>query len=164
MTNDLTDLRALIEFASERIEMIFRKSGVIHSMYHAIAADGKHELISPASDDKDIAVALMRAAFELRGIDRYVFCDEAWIIDTSKSGRTITEAEWAKIRREGLRNHPDRREIVMFSAENRRGEQLLASRYILRPEHGKATLMPLAFQEIFDKSEGRMVGLLKKER
>jgi hypothetical protein len=93
----------------------------------------------------------------LNNIDRYVFMDEAWIVD-DRRGQIGLDVE--KIKREGVKNHPDRREVVMFSAENRRGERLTAKRYILRPEIGKPTLAPLEIDPQFDHSEGRMVGLL----
>ncbi|HVG51623.1 MAG TPA: hypothetical protein VM867_08325 [Xanthobacteraceae bacterium] len=167
MTPTFPDLRALIEFASEQVEKLFRRQGVIYPMYHAVRTDGRHMVISPPSTDKNLSVALIKAAFELHAIDHYVFCDEAWIVSTLQSHRTITPSEMARMQREGLSNHPDRNEVVMFSAENRRGEQITAQRIILRPEHGKAKLLPLDF--VFDdladvRSEGRMIGLLQTEK
>jgi len=161
MSDALTDLKSLIEFASKNAEKIFRKQGAIYPMYHAIDARGEHKILTPQMDDKDVSVAMVKAWFALEGIDRYIFIDEAWILDTSKSGAEI-DLEW--IKRHGVRNHPDRREVVMFAAENRKGERLTAKRFILRPEVGKPTLSPLTIDEVFDHSEGRMVGLLNVEK
>jgi len=156
----LVDLKSLIEFASLNAEKIFKRTGALYPMYHAIDGRGEHKILTPQMDDKDISVAMVKAWFALEGIDRYVFIDEAWVVDSTKSG---VELDIEKARREGVRNHPDRREIVMFSAENRKGEMQTAKRFILRPEVGKPTLSPLTFDE-FDSSEGRMVGLLNVEK
>jgi len=100
---------------------------------------------------------------ELNDVDRYVFIDEAWTIDNRKGN--LPEIDIKKAYREGIRNHPDRREVIWFNAENRRGEMLTASRFILRPEHGKATLAPLRIDDMTDvQSSGRMVGLLQPEK
>ena len=161
MSDKLLDLTSLIKFASVNADKIFRKTGVIHPMYHAITASGQTEIISPDLSDKDTAVALMKALFVLHDIDRYVFIDEAWILDTTKGG---PEIDIEKVQRHGIRNHPDRREIVMFSAEDRRGGRRTAKQFILRPEIGKPRLSPLEFDPLFDHSEGRMVGLLNVEK
>lgn len=163
MTNQLLDLKSLIEFASKQTEKIFRKNGVIYPMYHAIKASGETAILTPPHlGSKDLDVAMIKAWFEIENILTYVFMDEAYILDDRKG--TLPPQDWKKIQREGLRNHPDRREIIMFSAENRRGEMLTATRFILRPEIGKPTLSPLKIDEPFDHSEGRMVGLLNWEK
>jgi hypothetical protein len=156
----LDDLKSMIEFASVQAEKIFRKVGAVHPMYHAITTTGETAILTPREADKDIAVAMVKAWFVINDVDRYVFIDEAWILDNRKNN--LPPFDMDKIRREGLRHHPDRREIVMFSAENRRGEKLTAKRFILRPEIGKPKLSPLEIDEQFDYSEGRMVGLLRR--
>lgn len=154
----LDDLKSMIEFASTQAEKLFRKkSGVIYPLYHCIDAKGMTTILPALDSDKDLSVALTKAWMCLNNIDRYVFMDEAWIVD-DRRGQIGLDVE--KIKREGVKNHPDRREVVMFSAENRRGERLTAKRYILRPEIGKPTLAPLEIDPQFDHSEGRMVGLL----
>jgi hypothetical protein len=159
---DLTDLKSLIEFASTQAEKIFRKTGVLYPMYHAISSIGETKILTPKLDDKDLAVAMVKAWFEIENIDRYCFIDEAWILDDRKGN--LPPQDWARIRREGLSNHPDRREVIMFSAENRRGEMQTATRFILRPEIGKPSLSPLKIDDMTDvESEGRMVGLLNWE-
>ena len=164
MTDYLTDLKSLVEFASAQVEKIFRKTGEVLPMYHAIKSTGDTLIITPPHDcSKDMAVALVKAAFVLEDIDRYVFIDEAWILDDRKTPRP--DRDYNKIAREGLEHHPDRREIVMFAAENRRGQIQTASRFILRPEHGKAKLTPLKIDDMSNlQSEGRMVGLLTPHR
>ena len=153
----LIELTDLIEFASAQAEKIFRKTCVIHPMYHAICASGETMILPAMHQDKDLSVAMTKAWFALNDVDRYVFMDEAWIV-SDREGKLGLDIE--KARRYGISNHPERREIVLFSAENRKGEKRTANRYILRPEHGKPTLSPLTIDEPFDHSEGRMVGLL----
>lgn len=152
----------MIEFASKQAEKLFRMQGIIYPLYHAIKADGQHAILKNPDSDKDVGVAMVKAWFELNDVDRYVFFDEAWVID-AKGG--IPPLDMEKIAREGLRNHPDRREAVAFFAENRRGEMLRGNRWILRPEHGRASLSPLKIDDVppGSHSEGRMVGLLKTE-
>jgi hypothetical protein len=163
MTDVLTDLKSLIEFASKNTDKIFRRQGVIYPMYHAIKTSGETVILTPQMDDKDIGVAMVKAWFALNDIDRYVFIDEAWILDDRRGQLGGIDIE--KARREGLRNHPDRREVVMFSAENRRGQMQTAARFILRPEIGRPTLSPLKIDDMTDvESTGRMVGLLNLER
>jgi hypothetical protein len=152
-------LRDLISFASAQTEKIFRKVGALHPMYHCIKANGETVILNPPPGDKDMSVALVVAWMQLNDVDTYVFFDEAWIVD-DRRGQVGLDIK--KVQREGIRNHPDRREIVMFSAENRRGEMLTAKRFILRPETSRPTLAPLEFDPKFDHSEGRMVGLLQR--
>jgi hypothetical protein len=156
MTERLADL---IKVASNKAEELFRKSGEILPMYEATRPDGKRLIIPTPGIDKDTDVMLIKAIFAIENIDHYVYFTEAWIIDNTRSGQPL---DLDKIKREGVRNHPDRREVVMFIAENRDGEILTASRYILRPEHGKAKLTPLKIDDLTNfESSGRMFGLLK---
>ena len=74
-------------------------------------------------------------------------------------GAEYRKLDMNAINRDGLQYHPDRREIVMFNAEHRNGEMLMAHRYILRPEHGKATLGRRWARSRASTSAGRMVGL-----
>lgn len=157
--NSLIDLKSLIEFASAQAEKLFRKQGALYPLYHCIKADGENAILNQMDSDKDLSVALMKAWMQLNDVDRYVFFDEAYILDSTKTGQEI-DIEHAN--RYGIRNHPDRREVVMFSAESVRGEMLTARRFILRPEIGRATLAPLQIDEPHDHSEGRMVGLLRR--
>ena len=151
----LGDLKSMIEFASEQAEKLFRLQGVIYPLYHCIKANGDNAILNKMDADKDLSVAMTVAWMQLNDVDRYVYMDEAWIVDDRRNQMGL---DIEKIRREGIKNHPERREIVMFSAENRRGAQLTAKRFILRPEIGKPKLAPLEIDPPFEHSEGRMVG------
>jgi len=159
MPDVLTDLKSMIEFASAQAEKLFRAQGILYPLYHCIKTNGDTVILPAVSADKDLSVAMTVAWMQLNDVDRYVFMDEAWMLD-DRRGQLGLDME--KIQREGIRNHPDRREAVMFSAENRRGEMLTARRFILRPEIGKAKLAPLQLDPKYDHSEGRMVGLLNR--
>ena len=159
-------LKQLIKSASEHAEAIFQNTGEFLPMWHAVTANREAIfLMCPEFlEDKDIGVALIRKAFELNDVERYVFISEAWLIDTTKDN--YDEARIRRALREGLEHDPDRREVIAFSAENRDGEAQTARRYILRPEHGKPTLAPLMLDEMsrITESSGRMVGLLNKRK
>jgi hypothetical protein len=163
MSEKLYDLKSLVEFASANVEKIFRRTRVLLPMYHAITTDGETMILQPPPGNKDISVAMVKAWMQIQRVDRYVFMDEAWMVDDSRGQFGL---DVAKMQREGgASNHPERREIVMFSAENRRGEMLTAKRFILRPEVGKPTLSRLEIDDMTGvTSEGRMVGLLQWEK
>lgn len=157
------ELRELIAFAAEQAAKLFRTTGRVLPMYHAIKRDGTNLIFNAPPGGKDVAVAMVRAAFELHDCIRYVFMDEAWVLEPR--GREITAAEWEHIRREGLSEHPDRCEVLMISGEDQASGLVSAHRFILRPEHGKAKLGPLQYCDLEGgTSVGRMVGLLPKPK
>ena len=156
------DLKELIKFVSPLAEKIFRQTGQLQPMWHAVTALDQTLIIPQPAADKNLAAALIRLEFKVRNVDHYVFMSEAWILNATKSD--ISARDLRAIASEGLAEHPDRREIIMFSAENSRGETLTALRYILRPEHGRAKLSPLTIDDMAGvKSEGRLVGLLERK-
>jgi len=153
-------LKTLIEFASTQAGRIFDSSGMLLPMYHAVCEDRSHRIILQPDGTKDEAVEIVKAAFAMLRVDRYCFMNEAWLLVGDPD-----QIDLARIERQGLEWHPDRREVVAFMAENRRGERLTGARYILRPEHGKPTLSPLKLDNMENlTTEGRMVGLLQREK
>ncbi len=157
-TKVLTDLRSMIRFASDRAETIFRKTGEITGMYHAITKSGEHMVLTQPPGSKDASVAIVKLWMQINDVDRYVYINEAWILEV-RSPQPIPDAN--KLASEGVHDHPDRREVVMFSAENRAGGLLLGMRYILRPEMGRPKLSPLKIEDMTSGTNvGRMVGLL----
>src|SRR3954447_8315753 len=146
--------------ASELSEKLFRDNGRLAPMYHVVQADEGHEIIPVAPVDKDTAVALMRAYFEIARIKRYVMIDECWRFDLRGASKAEAEAAFAFCREHGVGMHPKRVEAVPFMAEDAFG-QLNAYRLIERPAHGKPRLRPLAFDPEGGNYEGRMVGLIR---
>jgi len=156
------DLKALIKGASKNVETIFRKTGELLPMYHAVNRYGQTMIVPQPDPDKDVSVALIKLLFAEEEVAYYCFISEAWMLDASKG---VPKVDIAKIARQGLEYHPDRREIIGFSAESRDGGAQTARRFILRPEMGKPTLSPLIMDDMKGRtSEGRMVGLLTKEK
>jgi hypothetical protein len=152
----MTDvLRQLIEVASGASERTFMTTGSFPPTWHMITADGEHLFSGPISHDKDTQVALIRALMIIRNIVRYVFIDEAWILERKE----IDRAEIDRVYQVGLKDHPDRKEILMFSAEDQSAGMMMGHRDIIRERGRKARLGPLVIDK-FDQSEGRMVGLL----
>jgi hypothetical protein len=144
----------LIQFASAQAEVIFRRTGQIFPMWHAIKSNGEQLILNSPSEDKDLAVAMVKAAFELEDVVTYVFISEVWMLSTTEDRDRIPNS---------LSDHPDRREGIFFAAEDNRGGEQTAHRFILRPEHGKPKLTPLVMDDMAGlTSSGRMVGLLRR--
>lgn len=156
-------LRELVAFASDFCERMFSAKGQIHPMWHAVTSSGEQFIETPMFADKDLAVAMMRALFDLKDVVRDVFIDEAWTVT-----RLLTEEEYETVQRTGLANFPGRAEIVMIQGEDRDAGQLIAHRDIIRPPKGKPYLGPLQTADDLGliphgarvQSGGRMVGLL----
>jgi hypothetical protein len=126
-------------------------------MYHAVTEGGEELVFSPPAPDKDTSVAMVRALFVIRKVVRYVFIDEAWLLE-AKGG--LDPADLLRAARKGISGHPDRREVLLLNAEDRHGGHIMGRRYILRPEHGKPKLSPMTILG-HDETAGRMVGLLQ---
>jgi hypothetical protein len=156
------DLRSMIERASRHVEGIFQVTGHILPMWHAIKSNGQHIITpAPATDDKDMAAAIMRALFELEDVVCCLFIDEAWTIEADNAADARKITEWIA-QGHGARDHPDRREVVAFAAEDESG-MLTARRPIIRPAHGKPKLGPLQIDDMRGmESSGRMVGMLPR--
>jgi hypothetical protein len=156
MTTHPPELAALIERASGAAAEIFCEAGEVLAMYHVVLRDGR-ELVLPAPPGpKDLGIRIMRAAFAALDVTRYVFIDEAWMLDGG-----VAAADLARVQREGIRAQPGRIEVLMFGAEGASG-MLLARRRILRPEGAKPELAALDFFSMGDgvALSGRMIGLL----
>ena len=151
------DLRKMIDFASQFCERMFAMKGEIHAQYHAVPAQGAHFIHVPTGD-KDTAVAMTRALFELRDVVRYIFFAEAWTV-----AKPIGDEELKRMmKRGGVSMHPERVEIIMLQGEDREAGMIMAQRRIIRTGK-RAHLGPLEWQDIKGpgrSSEGRMVGLL----
>ena len=149
-------LQALFELAAANAARIFLESDdhEVHPMWHAVMGNGEHMLIAtPWQDDteKEIALEMLRSVFRQHHVKRFAFIVEAWLAVAATKEEVF----------EGPRpsEHPDRREVLMVTAEDRDGSQIMGTYYILRPEHGPPKLSPLEVNK-YDHTAGRMVGLL----
>lgn len=149
-------LRQLVESCSHACEAIFRETGELHGMYHAVCENGDNKIIpappSHDSGDKDIGVEIIRCLFREMAVVRYVFVSEAWLV-VQPSKEAMEQCQ-----RLGVRSHPDRQEAVVFVAEDFHWT-IMARRMIERLEGRPPCLAPLTFLPL-DGAEGRMVGLL----
>lgn len=156
----LTELQDFFAIAAENVARIFRESGEVLPMWHAVDGKDEHMLIAtPWNDDKEkeatsngLRLMFLRLMFRLKHVKRFAFICEAWTAQVS----TMAEVN------EGPRpsEHPDRREVLMIAAEDREGNTLSGFFYILRPEHGNATLSPLHMND-HDALTGRFTGMLR---
>ncbi|HKD37875.1 MAG TPA: hypothetical protein VKB78_13780 [Pirellulales bacterium] len=89
---------------------------------------------------------------------RYVYLDEALTLEAPNIPPEVIAR--------GTRHHPDRLDVVMFSAEDVDRGQLAAKRRIIRPPNKKPYLGPLEIDPRGGFWVGRMVHLLtpSKER
>jgi hypothetical protein len=151
----MTDvLHELIETAAAVAQKQFLAQGHFSPVWHMVTADGEHLFSGPISHDKDTQVAMLKALMIIRKVVRYVFIDEAWILER----KCVDRAEIDRAYEQGIKNHPDRKEILMITGEDQTLGMLMARCDIIR-ERGKVRLGPLVIDK-FDGMEGRMVGLL----
>jgi hypothetical protein len=151
----LTELQDFFAIAAENAANMFRVSGEVMSMWHAVDGKNEHILIATPwsnDDEKDITADALRQMFHAKKVKRFAFICEAWIA-TVKTMKEINEGPRPS-------EHPDRREVLMISAENREGDALSGFFYILRPEHGDATLSPLHMND-YTGLKGRFTGMLR---
>lgn len=147
-------LRALIETTSRVVELCFAEFGTVAPTWFIIETDGNKLTIPGPSDDKETAVAMMRALFELMPTQRYCHVVEAWIV----SGKDAPELDHRATARD-VRRHPARREIIMFSGEDANGCSLVAMRAIDRTQRKRAQLGPLTFA---NRGSTRFMSLLPR--
>jgi mRNA degradation ribonuclease J1/J2 len=154
-------LREFVESASAKIEIIFRETGKVSAMYHFIA-NGESVTIPAPPLPKNAAFAFMRDIFAKLGVTRFVFIDEAWLVSLTASREDIKSYADAAKRFKNMptpREHPDRKEVVMFYAEDENEGFFSARRPIERDANGKSKLGPLDTEQP-TVSGGRMTGLL----
>lgn len=154
----MTTLREFVEAASERAEKLFAENGKISPSYHVVI-DGDEITIPAPPFSKEIATSLMRLMLETLNVKRYVFLDEAWVVILQKDFKSYEEAQAYSRALPPPLAHPERKECVMFSAEDETEGFYIARRFIERDADGKGTLGPLSTEQP-TISGGRMFGLL----
>jgi hypothetical protein len=162
---DNQKLRELFDIAAANAARMFLESDdyEVLPMWHAVQGNGDHVLIATpwsSEEEKLITVDMLRKVFSAKQVKRFAFIVEAWTAQITPPER-IKDAEEAYREYDGPRpsEHPDRREVLMITAEDRSGESIMGMYYILRPEHGPPTLSPLEVMP-YDSMNGRMMGLL----
>jgi hypothetical protein len=157
------DLRNLIEYASNFAEGAMRLHGNVAPIWHMITSSGQEIVeLTPQTENKDYAMAMIRALMEIEHVVRYVYFAEAWMLDFKNSDGRPSQEELDRIMEEGASQHPDRIECVVFQAEDNECGMLSGHRKIIRNGEHRPRLGPLEFMPRHTESTGRMVGLLPK--
>jgi hypothetical protein len=145
-------LHEQLEASADAAARTFLEHGRFGALWHMITADGESLFVGPISPDKNTQIAMVKALMVIRRVVRYVFVDEAWILECDQS-------ELDQTYRDGIRNHPRRKEVLLISAEDQSLGMVMAHREIIR-EKGRPKLGPLVIHSDLKQSEGRMIGLL----
>ncbi|PWT72135.1 MAG: hypothetical protein C5B60_09915 [Chloroflexi bacterium] len=152
----MTELQELFAHAAQHAAIIFREKGELVPMFHAVLGNDQHALIAaPWSDaeEKGKTIYVLRDLFRKKKVKRYVFIAEAWTVmapSLEQVGDYIGR----------MSEHPDRREVVTISAEDRDGTNMMGYYFILRPEHSPATLSPLHMSKATE-AIGQLMGMLR---
>ncbi len=149
------NLDELFEHGKTFAKYIFQEQGEIVPMWVCIDKNGQTLPILAPLDDKDAVADGLRLLFKEASIIRYVSMLEAWIVKGDHKATTTEE-----LMKDGPPSqHPDRREVVVIEASDGATVKM-GFYYILRPEHGEATLSP--FEDFGDggTSSGRFSNML----
>jgi hypothetical protein len=155
-------LDRMLDYADQFIAKRFKHVGRIYPMFHAETTDDVL-LIDTILENKDAVAAMLTKFFAEKNVQRFVFIDEAWFLDIDQTGKKVSQDELDKIMREGIKDNPDRREVVQFHAQDAKMMHIW-TREIIRPAKGKAKLGPLKKNEEWNNSQGRWHGLLSHLR
>jgi hypothetical protein len=137
-------MREAIEAASELAGRLFVRFGVMRPLFFIHQPDGIGVIPSP-HEDKDTAVRIISKMVRDLKAEYYILVDEAWIVE-AKISEDIANIS--------ARNHPDRREVIIFVGVGDKA-QMLAERKIIRPKTGKVKLGKLHFNAIDQGSQTR---------
>ena len=145
-------LRALIKRADHFACWQMKTKGALAPGYWAIDRERKLTVVPQPSDNKDTSVALIRALFEMMGVECYVFLGESWILE-QKNAPDLQELR-------DISDHPERKEVVILIAESASSGMIIGSRAIIRTQR-KPRLGPLRLKR-YPHVEGRMSSLLPR--
>lgn len=144
-------IRNLIELGSEYAERRFAEFGEIQPRFIAVTVNSKILYVDfPPTPSRDEGYNLVRELFLAKDVVAYVFIDEAWTAFFEQGEPVISAAE-----------RPDRREVVLISAESEQEGQRYATRAIVRPADSEPYLDALIMSDS-SGLEGRAVGLLAR--
>lgn len=147
-------LREFMAQASAAAELEFTETGEVRPMFH-VMINGEKMLISPPPLPQDMSIFVIREVFTSIDPERVVFVDEAWIVAATPEMMKDPDTPEPK-------DHPDRRECILFHGEDRHEGIVLGNRDIIRKPGEKATLGPLRFADAH--GHGRLPGLLENNR
>ena len=148
----------LFRHGQEAAKHLFKMQGAVHPMWLCQTAEGGMIpvcLEMPDHPGRDALATYLKKSFRENNIERYVAFMEAWVLETD-ADQPVPPGS--------IEHSPDRKEVVLVTAEDKSGEQRSGVFYILRPEHGDPKLSP--FKEgLFKGSDlsGRFHRLLATE-
>jgi hypothetical protein len=148
----------MFDRASTFAEDAMKQKGEVAPIWHMITSKGDEMVELTPPGDRDVAMMIMRTLMKLKDVVRYVHFTEAWMIHSHD--KPLSDEDFEKINREGVRNHPDRVEVVQIHGEDQECGFVTAHRKIIRPEKGKPYLAPLEMTPRWDCSVGCMAGML----
>lgn len=152
-------IKDMIESLKGFAKKAFDDSGSVQPMW-VLVAHHPEPIVMPimapfgSSEEKDVAFQFVRAKAKEINADLVGFMAEAWTVSIKTEGKEppkgIVPSE-----------HEDRREVIQIHAEDNKGNVSFGMYYILRPEHGNATLSP--YHDIsVDGISGRFSNILEK--
>lgn len=143
----------LMNKAADTAAELFNGERVLTPMWMIEARSGEMIIVaSPfeGTESKEAIATVMRNIMKEHDAVRYVFVAESWMLEGPNLPKSVKLGG-------SLQSHPERMEAIAVSGEDRSGTGLMTMR-ILRPEHGKPTLMPRKLTEYENK--GRFAKLL----
>lgn len=107
--------------------------------------------------EKEASIAYVKQLMKERHTVVYASIAEVWTLEADKDKGLPESVKLGS----SIASHPDRREAIVMIAQDKSGDCICLTKYILRPEHGKATLSEMRIQKFNNSSiEGRMANLL----
>jgi hypothetical protein len=143
-----------------KITELFHESGCLGPIY-IVCAEGETFAVPAFPGGKDLSIMLMKAFLHLLEADRYIYADEAWVLEgkgTKEEMREIIN----KVKAAGGNVHdlPGRQEAIIFTGEDE-NEGMVLAQMIVNRDGKDPSLGPLVFKD-YGINEGRMVGLLPR--
>jgi hypothetical protein len=143
----MINLRTTIEAFSQLAETVFDHKGKMEPTFF-IHCQGEWTVMPHPPFPREMVIEILRSLLKDMEADAYVFINEAWCVEVREIPK-IPPSE-----------HPDRKEVVVISAENA-NRQLIGRRAILRPAGDKPSLAPLELNTKWTPVDGDMVGLMR---
>lgn len=150
------NLQETLDDAVQFATAVFKDKGEVAPMWIAHYGDMRVPICTPWRDaaSKQQTYDTLRNVFRLAGVERFAVMTEAWMLMLPDGKIPDSHLHGAS-----LASHPERRELLIVRAEDRTAS-LQKAFFILRPEHGKPTLVEAKLPQPTSE-EGNMVGLLR---
>ena len=155
-------LQELFDHGVAFARKLFDEHHEITAMWIAETEDGfRMPIAAPFQnqDEKREVIVGIKKLFKDRGVVRYVYLSEAWVVDVPLS----VSQEW--LGGDAIAKHPERREGINVVAEDKEGHTISGMMYINRPENGDPVLEDLErFDgDIVNKTDGLLAGILEDD-